>query len=74
MKQYTIFYRAGGNFYPIYKSKDTGIYWLGGSRMQWILFRTKSEATREAKLIKKQSRPFFEKGTIQVSLCRLQPW
>jgi len=72
MKKYTIFYRENETYYPVYRGNQK--YWLGGSRMEWLLFNTKAEAEREAKKVKKQKSPFFEKGTIVVSMCKLQPW
>lgn len=71
MKKYTIFYKENGKYYQIYKQNDK--YWLGGSRCEWVLFRTRAEAEAEAKIARKQTSPFFEKGTISVELCRLRP-
>ena len=69
MKKYSIFYKENGREYPMYISD--GKYWLGGSRCEWLLFYTKVEAERVAKKIRKQESPFFEKGTIKVSLAIL---
>ena len=72
MKKYSIFYKEGGKYYPIYLGN--GKYWLGGSRMEWLVFYKKAEAEAVAKQVRKQNSPFFEKGTIEVHLARLQPW
>ncbi len=71
MKKYSIFYVEGKNFYPVYEGYEK--FWLGGSRVSWLLFHTKAEAERVARQVRKQKSPFFERGTIIVSLARLQP-
>ena len=70
MKKYTIFYKEGDRNYPVYIQNDK--YWLGGSRADWLLCMTKAEAQRHAKKASKQKSPFFEKGTIFVSSCKLE--
>lgn len=71
MRKYTIFLEENGHYYPIYKQNN--IYWLGGSRVEWLLFRTITEAKRELKQVKKQKSPYFEKGNITIKRCYLSP-
>lgn len=71
MKKYSIFYKENNKYYPIYV--QNGKYWLGGSRCEWLLFYKKVEAEAVAKQIRKQTNPFFEKGTIDVYLAKLTP-
>lgn len=72
MRKYSIFYRDGGKYYQIYQQNEK--FWLGGSRVQWLLFHTKAEAERVAKVVRKQKSPLFERGTIEVHLAKLQVW
>ncbi len=72
MKKYTIFYHENGNYYQIYV--QNGKYWLGGSRVEWLLFYKKAEAERVLKDIEKQNSPHFEKGSLKVERCWLQPF
>jgi hypothetical protein len=72
MKKYSIFYKENYKYYPVYIQGEK--FWLGGSRLEWLMFKKKSEAEAVAKRVRKQKSPFFEKGTIEVHLAKLQPW
>jgi hypothetical protein len=71
MRKYSIFYIEGGKYYQVYQSG--GVFYLGGSKCEWLLFSTKAEAKRVAKRVIKQKSPFFDKGQIVIKLVRLKP-
>ena len=71
MNKYTIFLEENNKFYPVYKQGEH--YWLGGSRVEWLLFKTIADAKREFKKVIKQKSPYFEKGNIVIRRCKLQP-
>lgn len=69
MKQYSIFLIENGHEYPLYE-KD-GKYWLGGNKLNNLLFTSKSKAEEVARKIRATKHPAYNFGKIVVSKCEI---
>lgn len=72
MKQYSVFFKYGTDYSPLYEDKK-GEWWLGGSRLYCPLFFSKREAEKCATIIRKQNHPFLLRGKIVVKKAIVRP-
>lgn len=71
-----VFYRSwsNGRYLNVLYEPTSGKYYLGGKKLQLLLFRTRAEAEKEAKKVKKDE--WFKMrgaGNVFVSRFRIEP-
>ena len=71
MRQYSIFYLENGHLYPIFQ-KGTD-FWLGGNRLDNLLFYNRTMAEKTAKTIRLQNPNWSTKGTVKVLRAETTP-
>lgn len=73
MKFYSIFLIKGSNNYPIGRYKDE--YYLGGVRVEPLLFYRKADAERKAREIRTKMKDhlMYEDGKIEVRQAKFIP-
>ena len=75
MKRYTVFFKSSGSeITQAVLVSDEGQFFLGGTRCKWILTKTKVEAEKIARDVRKQKSPYFSDGDVFVEQAKLQPW
>lgn len=68
-KIYSIFYQENRRYYPVLSQNRK--YWLGGTRTEYLIFKTKAEAQKELRKIKKQNLPFSLDGVFEIKRVKL---